>query len=273
VTRTTDPALLAAEDRLLARLRTLDGAVVAFSGGVDSSYLLWAAVAALGPARVRAVLGVSASVPAAQVAQAGRVAAMVGADLARLATSELEDERYRTNAGDRCYACKDTLFAAIAAAGVPPGWTIVDGTNDDDLGGHRPGRRAAGEHGVASPLAESGLGKEAIRLLSRAAGLPTADLPASPCLASRFPAGVPVTAEGLARVEAAEEALKALGFRELRVRHHGDLARIELGAAEQGRALDAGVRATIARRLRELGYRFVSLDLEPYASGRGATLP
>jgi uncharacterized protein len=245
---------------------------VAFSGGVDSSYLLWAAVRAQGAERVRAVLGVSPSVPKAQVDQAEDVARLVGSPLVRIATSELDDDRYRANAGDRCYFCKDTLFRAIGAMPTPPGWIVMDGTNLDDLGGHRPGRRAAGEHAVASPLAECGFTKAAIRRLSRLAGLPTADLPSSPCLASRFPAGVEVTADGLRRVEAAEEVLRSRGFRGFRVRHHGDLARIEVAGADFERLLDPRSRAAIAAALRALGYRFVSLDLEGYESGRGSTL-
>jgi uncharacterized protein len=257
--------------RLFERLRRLEGSLVAFSGGVDSSYVLWAAATSLGPARVRAVLGVSASVAKTQIEQAERVAALVGVPLERLETDELDDERYRANKGDRCYFCKDTLFRAIARLEPPAGWAILDGTNEDDLVGHRPGRAAAQEHRIRSPLAELGFKKPEIRRLSRLAGLPTADAPSSPCLASRFPAGVEVTADGLRRVEAAEDVLRALGFVEFRVRNHGDHARIELHPDDFDRALDRSLRSTIASRLRALGFRFVSLDLEPFASGRGST--
>jgi uncharacterized protein len=216
-------------------------------------------------------LGVSPSVARTQVEQAREIAGLVGVPLETLETTEIEDERYRSNRGDRCYFCKDTLFRAIAGLGAPAGWAILDGTNLDDLGGHRPGRTAAREHDVLSPLAEQGFSKDAIRRLSRAARLPTADLPASPCLASRFPVGVEVTREGLGRIEAAEELLRARGFREFRVRHHGDLARLELVPEDFAR-LDARTRAELASVLTKLGYRFVSVDLEPFASGRGSTL-
>jgi uncharacterized protein len=260
------------QGRLLERLGGLPGSVVAFSGGVDSSYLLWAAARALGPARVQAVIGVSPSVPKVQVEQAGRVARDLAIPLSRLETRELDDDRYRANRGDRCYFCKDTLFAALGRVAVPEGWALLDGTNKDDLDGHRPGHLAARERRVMSPLAELGFRKSAIRRLSRLAGLPTADLPSSPCLASRFPAGVEVTADGLARVEAAEEALRELGFTEFRVRHHGDLARVELLAGDVPRLLDPAIRALIATRLRAAGYRFVTVDLEEFRSGRGSTL-
>jgi uncharacterized protein len=260
------------QSRLLERLGALPGSVVAFSGGVDSSYLLWAAARALGAKRVQAVLGVSPSVPKVQVEQAGRVARELAIPLARLETRELEDDRYRANRGDRCYFCKDTLFAALAGLELPAGWALLDGTNKDDLDGHRPGHLAARERRVMSPLADLGFRKAAIRRLSRLAGLATADVPSSPCLASRFPAGVEVTAAGLARVEAAEEALRGLGFTEFRVRHHGDLARVELLAGDVPKLLDPTVRAAVASKLRALGYRFVSLDLEEFRSGRGSTL-
>jgi pyridinium-3,5-biscarboxylic acid mononucleotide sulfurtransferase len=263
---------LVLQQRLLERLRSLPGSVVAFSGGVDSSYLLWAATQAQGPGRVRAVLGVSPSVPASQVEQAHLVARALAIPLSTIETRELDDERYRANRGDRCYFCKDTLFRALEGLDVPEGWSLLDGTNRDDLDGHRPGARAAHERSVLSPLAEIGLRKEAIRRLSRRAGLRTADLPSSPCLASRFPAGVEVTAEALMRVEKAEALLRAMGFTELRVRHHGDIARIELPAADITRILDSALRTEISEKLRALGYRFVSLDLEDFRSGRGSTV-
>lgn len=262
----------AREAELLKSLaREAGGVVVAFSGGVDSSYVLWAAVRALGVGRVRAVMGVSPSVPAIQRARAAEVAAFVGVPLEVLATEETSDPRYLANAGDRCFYCKDELYGRLVAAEAARGRPILDGTNADDVAGHRPGRRAADAHAVRSPLLEHGLGKPAIRLLSRRAGLPTADLPASPCLASRFPAGVPVTVEGLARVEAAEAFLRERGFDEFRVRHHGDVARLEVPAADWPRLADPTTRVAVEARLRELGYRFVAVDLAPFASGRGST--
>lgn len=262
---------LAREARLLALLAETGGAVVAFSGGVDSSYLLWASAAALGRGRVRAVMGLSASVSAAQRAQADAVAALLGVTVEPLATREIEDPRYLANRGDRCFFCKDELYARIGELVVDGDRPVFDGTNADDVGGHRPGAEAARLRLVRSPLLEVGLGKAAIRRLSRKAGLPTADVPATPCLASRFPAGVPVTEEGLRRVEAAEERVRARGFLEFRVRHHGDVARLEVAAADLPRVLDPAVRAGIDADLRAAGYRFVAVDLAPFSSGRGST--
>jgi uncharacterized protein len=259
------------EARLLALLRATGGVLVAFSGGVDSSYLLWAATTALGRDRARAVMGLSASVSAAQRAQAEAVAALLGVAIEPLATRETEDPRYLANRGDRCFFCKDELYARIGGLVVDGDRPVVDGTNADDVGGHRPGAEAARLRLVRSPLLEVGLGKAAIRRLSRRAALPTADVPATPCLASRFPAGVPVTEEGLRRVEAAEARVRARGFAEFRVRHHGDVARLELSAADLPRMLDPALRAGIDADLRAAGYRFVAVDLAPFASGRGST--
>lgn len=259
------------EARLLALLRATGGVLVAFSGGVDSSYLLWAATTALGRDRARAVMGLSASVSAAQRAQAEAVAALLGVAIEPLATRETEDPRYLANRGDRCFFCKDELYARIGELVVDGDLPVVDGTNADDVGGHRPGAEAARLRLVRSPLLEVGLGKAAIRRLSRRAALPTADVPATPCLASRFPAGVPVTEEGLRRVEAAEARVRARGFAEFRVRHHGDVARLELSAEDLPRMLDPALRAGIDADLRAAGYRFVAVDLAPFASGRGST--
>jgi uncharacterized protein len=259
------------EARLLALLRATGGVLVAFSGGVDSSYLLWAATTALGRDRARAVMGLSASVSAAQRAQAEAVAALLGVAIEPLATRETEDPRYLANRGDRCFFCKDELYARIGELVVDGDRPVVDGTNADDVGGHRPGAEAARLRLVRSPLLEVGLGKAAIRRLSRRAALPTADVPATPCLASRFPAGVPVTEEGLRRVEAAEARVRARGFAEFRVRHHGDVARLELSAEDLPRMLDPALRAGIDADLRAAGYRFVAVDLAPFASGRGST--
>lgn len=266
-----DRADSAREDALLAAIaREKKGVVVAFSGGVDSSYVLYAAVRALGVGRVRAVMGVSPSVPVVQREQARRVAALLGVPLEEMSTAETSDPRYQANLGNRCFFCKDELYSRMGELVLNGDLPVLDGTNADDVGGHRPGHEAARNRLVRSPLLEHGLGKDAIRRLSRRAGLPTADLPSSPCLASRFPAGVPVTEEGLARVEAAEDHVRGLGFVEFRVRHHGDVARLEVPAADLAKILSPAVSASIDARLRELGYRFVAVDLSPFASGRGS---
>jgi pyridinium-3,5-biscarboxylic acid mononucleotide sulfurtransferase len=266
------PADAAAEVALLDALRRFqDGVVVAFSGGVDSSYVLWAATRAVGTANVRAVTGVSAATPASDLEGARAFAATLGVAHDVVATRETEDPRYLANEGDRYFYCKDELYAFVEALPFRSGKPILDGTNADDVFGHRPGHAAAKARGVKSPLLEHGVGKEAVRRLSRRAGLSTADRPSSPCLASRFPAGVPVTIEGLARIEAAEAVVRGFGLREFRVRHHGDVARLEIAAEDVATFLVASTRAEIDARLRALGYRFVALDLAPFRSGRGSS--
>jgi uncharacterized protein len=192
-------------------------------------------------------------------------------------TREMESADYRANRPDRCYHCKSELFAVLGRVRDELGFDAVAyGVNTDDLGDFRPGHRAADERGVLSPFLDVGLGKAEIRALSRAAGLPTADLPASACLASRLPYGTEVTPERLAQVEAGEERLRALGFRQLRVRHHGALARVEIDPAELPRALDPEMARRIVAALKPLGFRFVSLDLEGYRTGalnEGLSLP
>lgn len=260
------------ERALLGELRALQGApVLAYSGGVDSSYLLALLAESRGAAGFLAVIGVSASLSARQLAQARAVAALLAVPLQELGTRELERPEYRANLGDRCFFCKDTLFGALRA--LHGAAVIFDGSQLDDRVGHRPGREAARLHGVRSPLLDAGIGKADIRALSAQRGLPTADLPATPCLASRFPAGTPVSEEGLARVEAAEELLRALGFRELRVRHHdGGVARIEVPQGEAARLLGTPLGAAVSAGLKSLGFRFVTLDLEGFRSGSSSTL-
>ncbi len=257
---------------LLGELRGLQGnPVLAFSGGVDSSYLLALLAESRGAEGFRAVIGVSASLSTRQLAQARAVATLLGIPLQELGTAELERPEYRANLGERCFFCKDTLFAALHA--LHGNAVIFDGSQLDDATGHRPGREAARLHGVQSPLLEASISKADIRALSARRGLPTADLPATPCLASRFPAGTPVTEEGLARVEAAEELLAALGFRELRVRHHeGGVARIEVPKSEAARLVDTQAGAAVVAGLKSLGFRFVTLDLEGFRSGSSSTL-
>ena len=245
----------------------MDGAVVAFSGGVDSALVLRVAVEVLGD-RALAVTGKSPAVPARELEEAKELAASFGARYRILETDELSSEGYVANGPDRCYWCKSELFDRLGVVREQEGLEeIIDGTNADDLGDHRPGMKARREREIRSPLVEVGMTKAEVREASRFYGLPTADKPAMACLASRLPYGTSVTPEALARVEAAEEALKALGFRQLRVRHHDDLARIEIDPAELDRALQSEMRAAILRDVRAAGYRWVSIDLEGYRTG------
>lgn len=262
-----DPALVAKAEALAERLRAAGRVLVAFSGGVDSSYLAWAAHRALG-ADALAVTAVSPSYPAAHRRIAEQVVGTFGLRHRFVDTHEMERAAYRANAPDRCYHCKSELFAVLGALRDEIGFDAVAyGINSDDTGDFRPGHRAAAERGVLSPFLDVGLGKAGIRALSRAAGLPTADLPASACLSSRLPYGTEVTPERLAQVEEGEERLRALGFRQVRLRHHGELARVEIDPSELGRALDPATARAIVAAIKPLGFRFVSLDLEGYRTG------
>lgn len=245
---------------------------VAFSGGVDSTLLLALAVEALGAARVLAVTARSESLAEDERGACERLARALGVRLMFIETRELARAGYRQNGPDRCYHCKTELFELIdrdvlaqqACAAVAYGVTA------DDLGDHRPGMRAAAEHGVLGPLADAGLGKAEVRALSRELGLETWDKPAQPCLASRIPYGQAVTPEKLSRIDRAEAAVRALGFRELRVRHHGEapelIARVEVPAADIERLVAA--RDEVVRALEPLGFRFVAVDLEGFRSGK-----
>ncbi len=254
---------------LAGLLRSLQPLCVAFSGGVDSACVL-AAAAATAPEGLLAVTGLSPSVPSWCRETARSVAASLGVRHIEIGTEELLREDYRSNPPDRCFACKDELYGRIARTledlGLP-GRTIVDGTHADDAQDIRPGLRAARAHGVRSPLLEAGLGKAEVRRLSRDLGLPTWDRPSSPCLSSRFPVHTPIDADALARVERAETALRDLGFIELRVRHHGPVARIEVGADDLPRIVAAPCRDRVVAALRAAGYAFVSVDLLPFRSG------
>ena len=242
--------------------------VVAFSGGVDSAYLAVRAHQLLGT-RTLAVTAESASLAEVQRSQAARLAADFGFAHRFLRTAELDDARYVQNAPDRCYHCKAELFRRLIPLAQAEGYAhVAYGLIADDLGDFRPGHQAALEAGVRSPLADAGLTKAEIRVLSRALGLPTWDLPASPCLASRIAYGLPVTLEVLGRVEAAEARVRAFGFREFRVRHRGHTASVEIAAEEMGRLSDQGLREALLAAVRETGYPEVVLDPQGYRRGR-----
>jgi uncharacterized protein len=251
---------------MLAMLQTIDEAVLAFSGGVDSSFLLKAMKIA--GMRVTAVTAFSATMPRRERERAVAFARDTGVDHIIIETEELSDEAFVSNSPERCFFCKDALFKKLKAIAAERHIsTIIDGSNADDAGDYRPGRRAAELHGVRSPLAECDFSKEEIRAMSRKLGLQTWDQPSSPCLSSRFPYGRRITPEALRRVESAEEYLRGLGLREVRVRDHGDTARIEVPDEDMRLLLDPSIRRCIAETLRSLGYQFVSLDLEGYRTG------
>jgi len=259
--------LKAKEQALEAGLRAAGRVLVAFSGGVDSSYLALAAHRALGPGAL-AVTAVSPSYPASHRAVAERVVADFGLGHRFVDTHEMDSAEYRANRPDRCYHCKTELFEVMGRLRAELGFDAVAyGVNTDDTGDFRPGHRAADEHGVLSPFLDVSLSKAEIRALSREAGLPTADLPASACLSSRLPYGTEVTPERLHQVEQGEARLRALGFRQLRVRHHGEVARVEIAPEELALALDPAMARRMVAALKPLGFRYVSLDLEGYRSG------
>jgi uncharacterized protein len=245
-------------------LESIGPMVVAFSGGVDSSFLAVAATAVLGPGTVRAVTGVSPSLAADDLAHCERLAADWSLEWSTVETAELADERYRSNDPDRCYWCKTHLMDGLAP--LAGGATVALGVNVDDLGDHRPGQRAALERGARFPLVEAGLSKADVRHLSRAVGLATWDRPAAPCLSSRLPYGTPVTLGRLSQVERAERTLRGLGLREVRVRHHGEVGLVEVPAGEIEDAVIQ--RDEIVGIVRAAGFRFVGLDLEGLESGR-----
>jgi len=264
---TTAPDLAHKERALVERLRAAGRVVVAFSGGVDSSYLAYAAQRALGDGALAATAA-SASYPRSHREMAERIVREFGLAHRFVETHEMQRAEYRANRPDRCYFCKSELFETLGALRDTLGFDAVAyGVNTDDRGDFRPGHRAAEERGVLSPFLDVGLSKAEIRALSRAAGLPSADLPASACLSSRLPYGTEVTEARLRQVEEGEERLRALGFRQLRVRHHDVLARVEIDPSELPRALDPAMASAIAAALRPLGFRYVTLDLEGYRMG------
>ena len=265
----------AAVDRVTAALRDIGRLGVAFSGGVDSATLLALAVRALGRTRVVAVLGVSPRLADAERTAAHDVARYIGVPVVEVPTREGEVAAYRANGPDRCFHCKDELFTRVADEVVERHGldAVAYGENADDARRpDRPGARAAVDHGVLRPLADAGLDKAAVRRIARTLGLPCADKPAAPCLASRIPHFEPVTPDKLAQVEAAERALRAHGFADCRVRHHGDVARVELSLQDLPRAVADPLRTELHRAVTAAGFRFVAIDLAGVQSG-AFTLP
>ena len=248
-------------------VRGYGSVAVALSGGIDSVVLLHVCRRVLGD-RVLAVTSVSVTTPEPDVVDAEREARSLGVRFHRIETQELGVESYAENPPSRCYFCKDELYSRIRAVAAAEGFeVVVDGGNLDDTGDHRPGRRAAEEVGVRSPLEEAGFSKAHVRALARRFGIRIADKPASACLASRFPYGTRITREEVLRVAGAESVLRELGFEGFRVRHHGDVARIEVSPDRVADLAAEPVRSEVVVRLKALGYRFVAVDLEGYRSG------
>ena len=254
------------EQALERTLSSLGSVVIAYSGGVDSAYLAWVAHRTLG-SRACAITADSPSYPERHRMLAIQIAEQFGFRHEFIRTDELAHEQYRANPANRCYYCKHELYTHLARIAADRHAVVVDGNNADDRGDYRPGRQAAREFGVRSPLDEADLTKDEIRELSRLAGMPTWDEPASACLSSRIPYHSEVTVEKLQTIERAEAALRRLGFRVCRVRHHDDLARVEIARAEMARALEPETSAAIVRELKAAGYRYVTLDLQGYRTG------
>jgi pyridinium-3,5-biscarboxylic acid mononucleotide sulfurtransferase len=264
---TTRDSLAEKERKLLAGLAAMERVIVAFSGGTDSAYLAWAAKQALG-ANAVAITADSASLPESHKRDAEAFVARFGIAHEYIETHEFDNPDYVRNDANRCFHCKDELFTRLAEVGRVRGYQhIIYGVNVDDLGDYRPGQNAAKQHQVAAPLADAGLTKAEIRELSRLADLPTWDRPASACLSSRIPYGTPVTIENVKTVENGEEEIKALGFRQFRVRFHGEVVRIEIAREEMEKALTVEMAAEFTAIFKKLGFKYVALDLEGYRQG------
>ncbi len=260
-------ALAEKERNLFGILERMRRVIVAYSGGTDSAYLAWAASRVLGD-NALAITADSASIPESHKHDAEEFARRFGIRHEYIETHEFDNPDYVKNAPDRCFHCKDELFTCLAEVGRERGFEhIVYGVNVDDLGDYRPGQKAAKRHAVNAPLVDAGLTKAEIRELSRLAGLPTWDRPASACLSSRIPYGTPVTVENVKTVERGEEAIRALGFRQFRVRFHGELVRIEIAKDELARAADLETFAALTAIFKPLGFKYITLDLEGYRQG------
>jgi uncharacterized protein len=264
---TTRESLAEKERKLMAGLAAMERVIVAFSGGTDSAYLAWAAKQALG-ANAVAITADSASLPESHKRDAEAFVARFGIVHEYIETHEFDNPDYVKNDANRCFHCKDELFTRLAEVGQARGYQhIVYGVNVDDFGDYRPGQNAAKQHQVAAPLADAGLTKAEIRELSRLADLPTWDRPASACLSSRIPYGTAVTIENVKTVETGEEAIKALGFRQFRVRFHGEVVRIEIAREEMEKALTMEMAGKLTAIFKGLGFKYVALDLEGYRQG------